>query len=94
MTPTLQGTEIYPDGTNACHREYPFRPDAKLSGAYTLPWGIHLAGTYQFSRGVQTGGAGPAIQANWAIPSASAAAVGARTWTGVASRTMQLIREG
>ena len=61
VTPTLQGTEIYPDGTTSCHREYPFRPDAKLSGAYTLPWGIYLAGTYQFSRGVQTGGTGPAI---------------------------------
>ena len=94
VTPTLQGTEIYPDGTTSCHREYPFRPDAKLSGAYTLPWGIYLAGTYQFSRGVQTGGTGPAIQANWNIPSASAAAVGARPWNGVASRTIQLIREG
>ena len=58
---------------DACHREYPFRPDAKLSGSYTLPWDIQLAGTYQYSRGVQTGGAGPSIQANLAIPSASAA---------------------
>ena len=88
------GTEIYPDGTNACHREYPYRPDAKISGSYPLPWDIQLAGTYQFSRGVQTGGAGPSIQANFAIPAASAAGLGARAWTGVASRTVQLIREG
>jgi hypothetical protein len=90
----VQGTEIYPDGTTACHREYGFRPDAKISGAYTLPWDIQLAGTYQFSRGVQTGGAGPSIQANFAIPTASAAALGARPWNGAASRTIQLIREG
>jgi hypothetical protein len=88
------GTEIYPDGTTACHREYPFRPDAKISGSYVLPFDILLAGTYQFSRGVQTGGAGPSIQANFAIPAASAAGLGARTWTGAASRTVQLIREG
>ena len=44
-----------------------YRPDVKLSGSYTLPWDIQLAGTYQFSRGVQTGGAGPSIQANWAV---------------------------
>ena len=36
------------------------------------PFDIQLAGTYQFSRGVQTGGAGPSIQANWAIASAVA----------------------
>ena len=40
----------------------------KLSGSYTLPFDILIAGTYQFSRGVQTGGAGPSIQANWAGP--------------------------
>jgi hypothetical protein len=91
---TAQGTEIYPDGTRACHREYPYRPDAKLSGSYTLPFDIILAGTYQYSRGVQTGGAGPSIQANFAIPTTSAAALGARPWNGAASRTVQLIREG
>ena len=36
-----------------------FRPDAKMSGSYTLPSDIQLTGTYQFSRGVQNGGAGP-----------------------------------
>jgi hypothetical protein len=91
---TAQGTEIYPDGTTSCHREYPYRPDAKLSGSYVLPWDIQLAGTYQYSRGVQTGGAGPSIQANFAIPSAAAAGLGARPWNGAASRTIQLIREG
>jgi hypothetical protein len=92
---TAQGTEIYADGTTGCHREYGYRPDAKLSGAYTLPWNIQLAGTYQFTRGVQTGGAGPSIQANWAVTSAVAAPfIGRPAWTGAASRTIQLIREG
>ena len=91
---TGMGTEIYPDGTTACHREYPFRPDAKISGSYTLPWDILLAGTFQYTSGVQTGGAGPSIQANFAIPAASAAGLGARSWNGAATRTVQLIREG
>ena len=89
-----QGTEIYADGTNGCHREYGYRPDAKLSGSYTLPWDVQLAGTYQFSRGIQNGGAGPSLGASWVVTSATAAANGARTWTGVASRTVQLIVEG
>jgi hypothetical protein len=94
IAPTFQGTEIYPDGTTMCHREYPYRPDVKLSGSYSLPFDIQLSGTYQFSRGVQTGGAGPSIQANWAVTSAVANPFIGRNWTGTASRTIQLIREG
>jgi hypothetical protein len=60
-----------------------------------LPYGIQLAGTYQFSKGVQTGGAGPSIQAAWAVTNAIAAPILGRNYTGgVASRTVQLIREG
>ena len=59
-----RGRNRTPDGTTSCHREYGYRPDAKLSGSYTLPWDIQLAGTYQFSRGIQTGGAGPSINAH------------------------------
>src|SRR5207344_3295812 len=63
--------ETYPgDGTSYCHREYPYRPDLKLVGSYTLPFDIQLSGTYQFTRGVQTGGAGPAILATWTAPAA------------------------
>ena len=92
---TAQGTEIYADGTMGCHREYGYRPDAKMSGSYTLPWDVQFAGTYQFTRGVQTGGAGPSIGANWALTSAVAAPMtGRAAWTGVASRTVQLMREG
>jgi hypothetical protein len=91
---TTQGLETYPDGSSSCHREYGYRPDFKASGSYTLPWDIQLAGTYQFSRGIQNGGAGPSLNASWAVTSAQAVTSGARTWTGVASRTVNLLREG
>jgi hypothetical protein len=93
-TLTTQGTEIYPDGTTACHREYPYRPDVKLLGSYQLPLGIQFSGTYQYSRGVQTGGAGPAIQANYAVNNALIMPIIGHNWTGTASKTVQLIREG
>ena len=88
--------ETYDDGTTNCHREYPYRPGAGLSGLYTLPYGVQLSGTYQFSRGVQTGGAGPSILAAWPVVSTAAAPnpqIG-RGWTGANSRTIGLIREG
>ena len=55
---------------------------------------MQLAGTFQYSRGIQNGGAGPSLTASWAVPSATAATIGARTWTSVASRTINLVREG
>jgi hypothetical protein len=85
--------ETYDDGPN-CDRYYPYRPDIKISGTYPLPWGVQLAGVYQFSRGVQTGGAGPSIQAGWTLSNALVAPFKGSNWTGVASRTVQLIREG
>src|SRR5262249_41837917 len=62
--------DSYSDGTSYCHREYPYRPDAKIVGSYTLPFEILFSGTYQFTRGIQTGGAGPAILAQWTVASA------------------------
>jgi hypothetical protein len=85
--------EVYDDGPN-CDRHYPYRPDVKISGTYPLPWGVQLAGVYQFSRGVQTGGAGPSIQAGWTLSNALVSPFLGHNWTGVASRTVQLIREG
>lgn len=97
-TPAVAPTEfhdwgIYPDGPN-CDRTYPYRPDVKISGTYPLPFGVQLAATYQFSRGVQTGGAGPSIQAAWSVNNAIVNRFIGRNWTGVASRTVQLLREG
>lgn len=94
VTAAAQGTETYPDGTSQCDRHYPFRPDAKISGFYPLPWDFVLSGTYQFSRGVQTGGAGPSVGASYPVVSAVANPQIGRNWTGVASRTIQLMREG
>jgi hypothetical protein len=87
VTATSQGTETYPDGSSSCHREYGYRPDLKASGSYTLPWDVQLAGTFQFSRGIQNGGAGPSLNASWAVTSAEAVARGARTLRQVQPRT-------
>jgi hypothetical protein len=88
------GFEQYPDGSRACDRHYPYRPDLKISGSYPLPLGIQLAAVYQFSRGVQTGGAGPSILAAWTLSNALVQPFLGRNWTGVASRTVHLIPEG
>ena len=94
VSTTSLGTETYADGTSYCHREYPFRPDFKLLGSYTLPGEIVLSGTYQYSRGVQTGGAGPSILANWTLTNALVTPFLGHSWTGVASRPVALMREG
>jgi carboxypeptidase family protein len=102
----LVPSEAYSDGTSYCHREYPFRPDMKLVGSYTLPFDIQFSGVYQFSRGVQTGGAGPGVLAQWALATTSFAPGGVsngvpvgstlgRTLNpGSATKTVHLIREG
>ncbi|MGE3957182.1 MAG: carboxypeptidase regulatory-like domain-containing protein [Vicinamibacterales bacterium] len=92
---TFLGTEEYPaDGSRYCDRTYPFRPDAKLMGSYTLPLDIQFSATYQFTRGIQNGGAGPSLQANWAVTNAVINPFIGSNWTGAASRTVQLMREG
>jgi len=92
---TASGTEIYPDGSNYCHRVYGFRPDFKLLGSYTLPWEVLLSGTYQFSRGVQGGAAGGnSILATWSMTSAQITPFLGRGLTGAATKTVQLIRDG
>ena len=93
-TTTVLGTELYSDGSSTCHREYALRPDFKLLGSYTLPLGIQFSGTYQFSRGVQTGGAGPSVLANWSVTNAVINPILGHNWTGVASKSIGLMREG
>jgi hypothetical protein len=68
--------EIFPDGNKACHQDLPYRPDFKLLGSFTLPFDVVFSGTYQFSRGIQTGGAAPSIVATWATTPASATTIG------------------
>jgi hypothetical protein len=90
--------ETYPDGTSYCHREYGYRPDIKATGSYPLPGGLLFAATYQFSRGVQTGGAGPSILATWnmtnALLAANGSTLGRNLNPGSSSKAVQLIREG
>ena len=54
-----------------------------------------LAGAYQFTRGVQNGGAGPSILASWTVTNALVQPFLGRNFNGgTASRTVNLIREG
>ena len=98
---TAANTEVYADGSKYCDRTYPYRPDLKVLGSYTLPLDILISGTYQFSRGVQNGGAGPAILASWSVASAQFAPTGTVGSTlgralnaGSSTKTIALIREG
>jgi len=58
---TATGSEVYADGSRACHQVSPFLLDAKLLGSVTLPWDVILSGTYQHSPG-------PNVLANWTAP--------------------------
>ena len=94
LTTTVLGTETYADGSSTCHREYGLRPDFKMLGSYNLPLGIVFSGTYQFSKGIQTGGAGPSVLANWTVTSAQITPIIGHAWTGAASKSIALMREG
>ena len=64
-----------------------------------LPYGIQFSGTYQFSRGVQTGGAGPSILATYTLTSAQFAnpaisTLGRALNPGSPTKSIQLMREG
>jgi hypothetical protein len=86
-------TELFPDGSRACHQDLPYRPDFKFLGSYTLPFDIQFSGTYQFTRGVQTGGAAPSVLAQWAAP-ASATTLGRPYAAGATTRTWNLMAVG
>jgi hypothetical protein len=86
-------TEIFPDGSRACSQDLPYRPDFKFSGSYTLPFDILFSGTYQFSRGVQNGGAAPSILAQWATTAATTT-LGRAFAAGATTRTWNLIPVG
>jgi hypothetical protein len=92
-TATTEVAEIFPDGSKACHQDLPYRPDLKLLGSYTLPYEVVLSATYQFSRGVQTGGAAPSILATWAAP-ASATTLGRPYSANLTTKSINLIAVG
>jgi hypothetical protein len=39
--------------TRFCHNQTPFLSNVKLLGSYTLPWDLHLSGTFQSTPGPQ-----------------------------------------
>ena len=86
--------EQFPDGTKACHQDLAYRPDFKLLGSYTLPFDVQFSGTYQFVRGVQTGGAAPSIQATWTGMPASATTLGRAYSQGATTKSANLIAVG
>jgi hypothetical protein len=94
ITAASEVTEIFPDGTKACHQDLKYRPDFKLLGSYTLPFDVILSGTYQFVRGVQTGGAAPSIQANWTGMPASATTLGRGFSQSATTKSVNLIAVG
>jgi hypothetical protein len=69
-------SEVFPDGSAACHQDLPYRPDFKMLGSYTLPYDVQVSGTFQFTRGVQNGGAAPSVLATWSTTPASATTIG------------------
>jgi hypothetical protein len=97
LTPANQPSEvaeIFPNGDRACHQDLPYRPDAKLLGSYMLPFDIQISGTYQFTRGVQTGGAAPSIQATWSATPASVTTLGHAYSAGATTKSVNLIAVG
>jgi hypothetical protein len=86
--------EIFPDGTRACHQDLPYRPDVKLVGSYPLPFDVQLSATYQFTRGIQTGGAAPSLQATWITTPASATTLGRPYSAGLSTKFVNLIPVG
>ena len=75
----------------SCHQDLSYRPDAV--GLHTLA-DIQFSGTYQFVRGVQTGGAAPSIQATWTAMPASATTLGRAYSAGATTKSANLIPVG
>jgi len=91
-------SETFPSGGRACHQDLPYRPDFKLLGSYTLPFDVVLSGTYQFVRGIQTGGAlaapgAPSLLAQWATP-ATSTTLGHAYSANAATRVWNLVEVG
>jgi hypothetical protein len=86
--------EIFPDGSKACHQDLPYRPDFKFNGSYTLPYDIVVSAVYQFSRGVQTGGAAPSILATWSTTPTTATTLGRAYASGATTKSINLMAVG
>jgi hypothetical protein len=76
ITAATEVAEVFPDGSKACHQDLPYRPDFKFNGSYTLPFDVQFSAVFQFTRGIQTGGAAPSLLATWATTPATATTIG------------------
>jgi hypothetical protein len=94
ITAATEVSEIFPDGSKACHQDLPYRPDVKLSGSYLLPLDIQLSGVFQFTRGVQNGGAAPSILATWSATPAAATTLGRAYSAGATTKSVNLMAVG
>ncbi len=90
---TTTVSETYPNGNRACHQDLPYRPDFKFSGSYRLPYDVQFSGTFQFTRGVQNGGAAPSVLATWATTVANTT-LGRPYANAAATRTVNLLPVG
>ncbi len=71
-----------------CDVQYPFQTQVKLSGAYTLPYQVQLAGTFQSYPG-------PEVLANWNAPAAAAtSSLGRALSGGVRTLAVPIISPG
>ena len=93
---TTAGTEvaeIFPDGSKACHQDLPYRPDFKLNGAYTLPFDVQASAVFQYTRGIQNGGAAPSLLATWSTP-VTATTLGRAYSAGATTKSINLMAVG
>jgi hypothetical protein len=93
-TAATEVAETFPDGSRACHQDLPYRPDLKLLGSYTLPFDVVMSATYQFSRGVQTGGAAPSLLATWSTTPVAATTLGHAYSAGATTKSVNLMAVG
>jgi hypothetical protein len=94
VTAATEVAEEFPGGGRACHQDLPYRPDMKLFGSYTLPFDVQFSATYQFTRGIQTGGAAPSVLATWSTTPASATTLGRAYSANATTKTVNLLAVG
>ena len=86
--------EVFPDGSKACHQDLPYRPDFKFNGSYTLPYDVQFSAVFQFTRGIQNGGAAPSLLATWTGAPNSAMTLGRAFSAGATTKSVQLMAVG
>ena len=59
-----------------------------------MPFDIQLSATFQFSRGVQNGGAAPSVLATWTATPATATTLGRAYSAGATTKTVNLMAVG